>query len=69
MNKNMDIIGHNPLITRKEYDESYMVNKLKTEINNIIQSYAGFFDGMSELLQNAMDAVDKRALPPGSCPV
>lgn len=57
----MDIIGHNPLITRKEYDESYMVNKLKTEINNIIQSYAGFFDGMSELLQNAMDAVDKRA--------
>jgi hypothetical protein len=33
---------------------------LKREIKNIIKSYTGWFDPLSELIQNALDAVDKR---------
>lgn len=33
---------------------------LKREIKNIIKSYTGWYDPLSELIQNALDAVDKR---------
>jgi len=33
---------------------------LKREIKNIIKSYTGWFDPLSELIQNALDAVDER---------
>ena len=33
---------------------------LKREIGNIIKSYTGWFDPFSELIQNALDAVDQR---------
>ena len=32
----------------------------KREIKNILKSYVGFYDPFSELIQNAMDAVDER---------
>lgn len=32
----------------------------KTQIKNILRSYTGWYDPFSELLQNALDAVDKR---------
>jgi len=33
---------------------------LKRQIKNIIKSYTGYFDPLSELIQNALDAVDER---------
>ena len=33
----------------------------KREIRNILKSYTGYYDLFGELLQNALDAVDKRA--------
>ncbi len=41
-------------------DEIYAAT-LKREIRNIIKSYTGWFDPVSELIQNALDAVDQRA--------
>jgi hypothetical protein len=36
------------------------VNSTKQQIRNILKSYVGYYDPLCELLQNAMDAVDKR---------
>src|SRR5579872_6848330 len=32
----------------------------KRQVGNILKSYVGFYDPFSEMLQNAMDAVDAR---------
>lgn len=49
-----------PLNTGAELDTALLANAKKREIKNILKSYVGFFDSFSELIQNAMDAVDKR---------
>lgn len=36
------------------------VNSAKQQIRNILKSYVGYYDPLCELLQNAMDAVDRR---------
>lgn len=41
-------------------DEIYAAT-LRREIGNITKSYTGWFDPFSELIQNALDAVDQRA--------
>lgn len=33
---------------------------IKREIKNILKSYTGWFDPFSELIQNALDAIDAR---------
>ena len=33
---------------------------IKRQIKNILKSYTGWFDPLSELIQNALDAVDNR---------
>lgn len=54
-----------PLITSKNADTEIITAAQKREIKNILKSYVGMYDSFSELIQNAMDAVDKRALTEG----
>ncbi|MGA2789483.1 MAG: ATP-binding protein [Candidatus Bathyarchaeia archaeon] len=44
----------------EEVDQEIYGATLKREIKNIIKSYTGWFDPLSELIQNALDAVDER---------
>lgn len=54
----------NPLdIFTSEQNEAYKkiaISSTKQQIRNILKSYVGYYDPFCELLQNAMDAVDKR---------
>ena len=50
-----------PLVRSKEADTEIVSAAQKREIKNILKSYVGMYDSFSELIQNAMDAVDKRA--------
>ena len=50
-----------PLLSSKESDSEIVNAAQKREIKNIIKSYVGMYDSFSELIQNAMDAVEKRA--------
>lgn len=49
-----------PLVRSKEADTEIVSAAQKREIKNILKSYVGKYDSFSELIQNAMDAVDKR---------
>lgn len=37
-----------------------VIKSVKREIRNILNSYVGWYDPFCELIQNALDAVDKR---------
>lgn len=50
-----------PLLSSKNADSEILTAAQKREIKNILKSYVGMYDSFSELIQNAMDAVDKRA--------
>ena len=50
-----------PLEVKAASDSEFVSASRKREIRNILKSYVGFFDPFSELIQNAMDAVDARA--------
>ena len=54
----------NPLeLVTMNSDDDYKqlaVNSTKQQIRNILKSYVGYYDPLCELLQNAMDAVDRR---------
>ena len=43
-----------------EISPEIYASTLKRQIQNIIKSYTGWFDPLSELIQNALDAVDER---------
>jgi hypothetical protein len=47
-------------------DPGVLVAAQKREIANILKSYTGYYDLFSELLQNALDAVERRAAEDGS---
>lgn len=49
-----------PLSSRLGLAEEIVGATLKRTIKNIIKSYTGWFDPLSEMIQNALDAVDKR---------
>ncbi|MWB95860.1 ATP-binding protein [Flavobacterium sp. GA093] len=49
-----------PLVTSKVTDTEVVSAAQKREIKNILKSYVGKYDSFSELIQNSMDAVDKR---------
>lgn len=51
-----------PLVRSKEADTEIVSSAQKREIKNILKSYVGMYDSFSELIQNSMDAVDKRAV-------
>ena len=57
---NMDNKSWDPLLSSKEADTEIISAAQKREIKNILKSYVGMYDSFSELIQNAMDAVDKR---------
>lgn len=42
-------------------DDSWLFAARKREIRNILKSYTGYYDPFAELLQNALDAVERRA--------
>jgi hypothetical protein len=49
-----------PLATDSD-EPDLLIAAQKREIRNILKSYTGYYDLFSELLQNALDAVEKRA--------
>ncbi len=49
-----------PLLTSKEVDTEIISAAQKRQISNILKSYVGMYDSFSELIQNAMDAVERR---------
>ena len=50
-----------PLNTNESCDEELLFSAKRREIKNILKSYVGMFDSFSELIQNSMDAVEKRS--------
>ncbi|SDD22248.1 Histidine kinase-, DNA gyrase B-, and HSP90-like ATPase [Cupriavidus sp. YR651] len=53
--------GWDPLDIQGSATSEIVAASKKREIRNILKSYVGFFDPFSELIQNALDAVDLRA--------
>jgi hypothetical protein len=49
-----------PLESTAGADPGIMISAQRREIGNILRSYTGYYDLFSELLQNALDAVEKR---------
>ena len=49
-----------PLEAAGGADPGIIVSAQKREIANILKSYTGYYDLFSELIQNALDAVEKR---------
>lgn len=58
----MQITTWDPLLSSKDADAEIVSAAQKREIKNILKSYVGMYDSFSELIQNSMDAVDRRAL-------
>lgn len=52
--------SYDPL-TIEDEDRELIVAAKKREIRNILKSYTGYFDPFAEVLQNAFDAVERRA--------
>ena len=53
--------SYDPL-TVEDLDDQLLVTARRREIRNILKSYTGYYDPFAEMLQNAFDAVEKRAL-------
>lgn len=51
--------GWDPL--KEGTDEEFVLAAQKREIHNILKSYTGYYDLFAEMIQNALDAVEKRA--------
>jgi hypothetical protein len=50
---------------KETVDESLLRDRQKRNIYSILHSYVGWYDPFSELIQNALDSVDKRAVTAG----
>lgn len=53
-------LSWNPLEAAGDVDANVLAAAKKREIKNILKSYVSNYDPLSEVLQNAMDAVEKR---------
>lgn len=49
-----------PLNAKYTGNEAVVILSIQREINNILNSYVGWFDPFCELIQNALDSVEKR---------
>jgi len=49
-----------PLSVKYNGNEEVVIQSLKREILNILNSYVGWYDPFCEMIQNALDAIDKR---------
>lgn len=56
----MSDVTWDPLSSGIEADSEIIASAQKRQIKNILKSYVGMYDPFSELLQNALDAVDRR---------
>ncbi|WP_265569342.1 ATP-binding protein [Sphingomicrobium nitratireducens] len=54
------IDGLDPLSFSNEESEKLIAEANKRIINNILKSYTGYYDGFSELIQNALDATENK---------
>lgn len=59
--KNTEFSSWDPLEAASATDKDVLASAKKREIKNILKSYVSNYDPFSELIQNAMDAVEKRA--------
>ena len=57
----METNSWDPLASSTEADTEIISAAQKRQIKNILKSYVGMYDSFSELIQNALDAVDRRA--------
>lgn len=55
----MELNNWDPLAA--EVSSELVIATMKRQIKNILKSYTGWFDPLSELIQNALDAVDHRS--------
>src|SRR5579859_7948543 len=53
-------------LSRASEDAALADEMKRQEIRNILRSYTGFYDLFSELIQNALDAIDMRDADQGS---
>lgn len=60
LDKERNFSQWDPLEAANGSDKEIISAAKKREIKNILKSYVGTYDPMSELLQNSMDAVEKR---------
>ncbi len=60
MDQQTELQPWDPLDIANRSDLEILTAAKKREIKNILKSYVGTYDPMSELIQNAMDAVEKR---------
>lgn len=54
------LVSFDPLTMKYGSSEEAVINSLKREIRNILNSYVGWYDPFCELIQNSLDAIDKR---------
>ena len=57
---NNDFTSFDPLSVKYNGHEEVVVQSLKREILNILNSYVGWYDPFCEMIQNSLDAIDKR---------
>jgi hypothetical protein len=55
-----EFISFDPLQTPYGGSEEAVIKSVKREIRNILNSYVGWYDPFCELIQNSLDAIDKR---------
>lgn len=58
----LDFTSWDPLEAAEATDQDVLAAAKKREIKNILKSYVSNYDPFSELIQNAMDAAEKRAI-------
>ena len=51
-----------PLEAKQVLKNEVAINAMKRELKNILDSYMGWYDPFSELIQNALDSVEEKAL-------
>ncbi len=56
----MDARGFDPLGAKYQGNEEVVIKALKREIQNILDSYVGWYDPFCEMIQNALDSVETR---------
>lgn len=57
---NNGFASFDPLSVKYNGNEEVVIQSLKREISNILNSYVGWYDPFCEMIQNSLDAIDKR---------
>lgn len=62
MDSTMIFENFDPLtvVDHHNVDESVQIRRLKRNIHSILHSYVGWYDPFAELIQNALDSIDKK---------